>query len=172
MRESKTERFAVEFESEYGDWIRTIGKVHQLTRQIGRVILTCQEQSRFLHTSLRLTELCFEAVPEIIGLARRGAIAPSYVLLRWLVELAHLYWYLANNPDQYTNWCTGGKVRPKCIGRFFRDQKIPGWRLTYEEWSNVTLSILLSQNNTFIRCCTSFVKLGNPVVPDPWRRMC
>lgn len=132
-----TAKFEHEFQTLYSKRLQIVSKITSLTDQIGRLLSKHHSKEKFIPTALQFARVFVETADALITLSKLGHIAQAYALLRWYLELSHLLLFLYQNSDKYEDWLNGEQIRPKKIGRYFEKSRLPTWKTTYQDWSNV-----------------------------------
>jgi hypothetical protein len=81
--------------------------------------------------------MSLESVDAIKLNLRKGYVSQAGILIRWYLELSHLFYYLYMNPEKLIEWFGGRKIRPGEIGKYFEKEQLQSWRDAYELLSNI-----------------------------------
>ena len=112
------------------------------------------KEDKFYETAVHFTRINIEAIDAIFNLLKKGNITESVVLLRWQLEIGHLFFYLSYNKEQYDQWLSGTQFRPKIIGEFLEKKGLASWKDMYTDWSNVTHG-----NSLYVENCAVVSKM-------------
>jgi len=125
------------FERQFAKSLYLIQEMGRLTDKLGAVLVDHQDISPFAPTAVQFALIARETPNAIIELLRRGYLGQPYVLLRWYLEMAHLSYYLWQNPDRHSAWLLGKDVKPGSVRKFMRKEGFPDWGGVYDEWSGL-----------------------------------
>lgn len=134
-------KFESVLNSQLPDAVKILERVKALTNECGKLLASAlkkDENNQVCRTALHFTRLNYEAVDCIFMCLKAGHLAEVYVLLRWLLEICHLFYYLSKNCAKFIKWLSGEEIKPKTIGQYFENEGLASWKKSYAEWSNVT----------------------------------
>ncbi len=138
-------KFDEQFNGEFKEIVELIEEIAGLTRQIKGLLEIIVDRTEIIGTALDVADLSVESVDAIMINLRKGYISQAEILIRWYLELSHLFYYLWKNPSRFKEWLNGKKIKPKKIGEFFEKEKMPSWRDVYE-----FLSEIVHNNEKFV----------------------
>ena len=138
-------KFQSELEKRFSDQMSVIRRTTELINHMGGLLSVRHEKDKFLETALQFARIAVETPESIVSILRSGHIAQAHVLLRWFLELAHLCYYLWQNPSEHVKWINGEQIRPGKIGKFLEKVEFNSWHSTYEDRSN-----LVHGNSVFV----------------------
>ncbi len=145
-------KFEEKLNAEFPEALSILARVRKLSNLCGKTLTDFVERGdhkgdEFYESACHFNRINYEANDSILMLLRAGHIIESVVLLRWHLEVGHLFYYLANNRPKYKEWLAGKGIRPSTIGKFFKKQGFATWFETYADWSNFT-----HVNSRFVDC--------------------
>ena len=130
-------KFQAVLNNKFSDQLAMIRRTTELADEMGHLLSSHHGKSRFITTALQFAQIAVETPQCIVTIITTGHIAQAHVLLRWFLELAHLCYYLWQNPSEHVKWINGEQIRPDKIGKFLEKVEFNSWHSTYEDWSNV-----------------------------------
>ncbi|MBN1212214.1 MAG: hypothetical protein JXA92_06505 [candidate division Zixibacteria bacterium] len=166
-------KFVEEYNTVFSDYISILRKILTLTEKLKIILNDNCKESNFFNTATKFAEISIDTSHCIIDYLSSGYIAHSFILLRWLLEMSHLCYYLEMNPKEYEKWLKGEHIRPKDIGSYIEGIGFHPWKETYFDWSNVVhgnanfvesydvISKKSSKNN-------SIILIGNAIMNLIW----
>jgi hypothetical protein len=122
--------------TKFRDRILAVDQIGKIGDRIGRLMSVHCERHLFIPTALQFSRISVETPPAVLSLLMDGHLAHCAILLRWYVEMAHLYWFLWRKPSEFEAWKSGRQIRPKDVKAFFISEKLPPWKNAYDDWSN------------------------------------
>lgn len=113
------------------------------------------KENDFLETAMHFTRINYEAQDSIYKILEMGHISEGIVLLRWLLEIGHLYYYLWQNEDEFIKWLNGKEIRPSTVRIYLEKHGYATWRNVYGEWSDITHA-----NCSYIKNCFTISRMA------------
>jgi hypothetical protein len=133
---NKLNKFEEEFKTIYKEHIDILKKQREYTIEATRLLNIVADKNDFILTASQFSTLSFECLFGISEALEKGYFAQCEVLVRWYLELCHIYRYLWQNPQEFVKWQSGKRIRPKDVGKFFEKMGLESAKETYEALSN------------------------------------
>ncbi len=147
-------KFEDAFRGRLSEAVKLVVEVREVCNSCGRLLDNSLNQGKhgdnnFYVTALQFTRINYDTIACIKHGIQSGFLTQSFVLLRWHLELAHLFYYLWKDQEAYRRWVQGEQIRPREIGKFIEEEGSATWEETYLDWSNVTHGNALYVENCF-----------------------
>lgn len=135
-------KFTDAFAGEFSEAVRLVHEVRRVCNSCKNLLRTTigsggHGEQKFVETGLQFVRINHDALSSIKDSIESGHLAQSFVLVRWHLELSHLFCFLWKNPDDYERWKGGGQIRPSEVGEFFTRQGMATWESVYDICSDV-----------------------------------
>lgn len=136
-------KFEAALNNELSDAVLLVNRVRELCNKCCDEISNdleegTQREKQFVATGLYFSRINYDAIDGIMNSIKYGFIDQSMVLLRWHLELSHLYYFLWKDQEAYQRWLTGTQFHPKEISKVFIEKNYATWQKPYSIWSDIT----------------------------------
>ena len=138
----KPMKFTDAFTTELSEAVDLVHQVREVCEASQRLLRREIEQvkhgdNQFIGTAMRFLDINYDALLSIKDALEAGYLTQSYVLNRWHLEQAHLFYFLWKSPDDYKRWKKDEHIKPREVGEFFEERGFPSWEEAYDECSHV-----------------------------------